>query len=350
MGHQPAGVTFAAIGHLDTWDRASRFVNSLRVTHHHAQLPIATIKSVFGFIPPRKLFEVEVISPVTGKVKGMYIESFISPDELDAAHLHANLRKVREACCCAEREGAAVASLGGFTSIVLEAGREEASVTGRTQFTTGNTLTAGFIVKAVESVCRQRGKALQAATLLIVGSTGDIGSACARYFENSVKSLLLCARQAGPLARQSQEFIDRGISARYAVHVNELLPSADIVICVASSIMSDADFGLLPHDAIICDAGYPKNLAIRQPLNGRVLFAGGMGMVRGGYTFFPDHRSDIYDFPGENVMHGCFLEGIVLAMEGKPVAFSRGRGKITVSAINDIVGLAAKHGVEPAIH
>ena len=350
MDHQPAGVTFAVIGHQDNWDKVSKFVNSLRVTGDNTILPLEKIKEVFGFIPPRKLFDIEAISPVTGKTRGMYIESFIAPDELDTKHLHSNLKKVKAACDCAANEGADIVSLGGFTSIVLEASKAATHPIGKTYFTTGNTLTAAFIVKTIERICLERNQCLAESNLLIAGSTGDIGSACAKYFSGSVKGLLFCARQPGPLKEQVENFSKKGIRVRSSLNINELLSLADIVISVTSSLIEGCDLSLLPAHAIICDAGYPKNISIHpSQLKERILFSGGMGILRTGYDFVPDHKKDIYDFNGENIIHGCLLESIVLAMEQKPVAYSTGRGNISITAMNNILSMAAKHGIEPTI-
>lgn len=350
MDHQSSGVSFALIGHQDNWDKVIRFVNSLRITGKNSLLSLEKIKEVFGFIPPRKLFDIETWSPITGRVRGMYIETFISPDEIDAKHLHLNLKKVKEACDYAIGCGANIVSLGGFTSIVLESTATALQQSGVTYFTTGNSLTAAFIVKSIEKICVLRKQSLANSNLLIVGSTGDIGSACAQYFSGSVKQLLFCARQPGPLKKQKEIYEQKGISVNASIDINELLPNADIVICVASSLIEGANFDLLPPAAIICDAGYPKNISLPpSKLKGRIIFSGGMGSVKGGYEFTPDHKKDIYDFPGENIVHGCLLESMVLAMEQKPVAYSTGRGNISITAMNEIFNLCTKHEIEPAI-
>jgi predicted amino acid dehydrogenase len=77
-------------------------------------------------------------------------------------------------------------SLGGFSSILVEGNFDHLPKRNGTVFTTGNTLTASFIVQGIRKVCLQRGKNLPQSTLLIVGATGDVGSGCARCLARGV--------------------------------------------------------------------------------------------------------------------------------------------------------------------
>jgi fatty aldehyde-generating acyl-ACP reductase len=341
-------MTFALIGHQDSWAKILHVVNAMRSGQGNPELSLDEVRGSYTYFPPRKLFDITVSSTRCGALNGCYIESFLSPDELDAAHLHKNFNKVKEACACASRLGADVVSLGGFTSIILETRQDPGIFPGHTAFTTGNTLTAAFIADAVEKAAIHWEQPLHRSGLLIIGSTGDIGSACVAYFKGKVKKLLLCARQPGPLRKQQETLLAEGIAASSSVTINDLLPGSDYVICVASSMISGADLSLLPGHAIICDAGYPKNLQHAIGINSDRMFYGGMGLVTGGFRFTPDYRHDIYDFNLENAGHGCLLEAVVLAMENRAVPFSTGRGRITPTAMQEIRDMASRHGIVTA--
>jgi fatty aldehyde-generating acyl-ACP reductase len=45
------------------------------------------------------------------------------------------------------------------------------------------------------------------------------------------------------------------------------------------------------------------------------------------------------------VVHGCLLEGMALALEGRFEPFSRGRGFITRERVEEIEAIAACHGI-----
>jgi predicted amino acid dehydrogenase len=48
------------------------------------------------------------------------------------------------------------------------------------------------------------------------------------------------------------------------------------------------------------------------------------------------------------VVHGCLLEGMALALEGRFEPFSRGRGFITPERLDEIERIAARHGIHLA--
>ena len=185
MDNQSPGLKFAAIGHQDNWDIVFRFVNTMSDNSAVSSLSLEQIKEVYGFIPPRSLFDVSMESVMTGTCGGIYIETFISPDELDAKHLRSNLEKVKEACKHAASLKIPVVSLGGFSSIILENSGCPLTHIGDTCFTTGNTLTAAFIVEGVEKAALYWNQSLQDSTVLVIGATGDIGTSRRRRRDGS---------------------------------------------------------------------------------------------------------------------------------------------------------------------
>ena len=252
------------------------------------------------------------------------------------------------AATCARNIRSKIVALGGFTSIVLE-GRTNTLQDGSTKFTTGNTLTAAFIVKALEKACRKFDKPLQQQQLLIIGATGDIGSACTQYFSGKVNSLLLCARQGVTLRELKNELDNKGLQSQVSTDLTTLLPQADLIIAIASSCIENFQPALCKKDVLICDAGYPKNLVndFSADFKDR-LFCGGMGIVQGGFRLTPSIHQKLYDFPEEGIAHGCMLEGVVLAFEKMHIPFSAGRGNITPGNMEMIYQLAAKHGITEA--
>jgi fatty aldehyde-generating acyl-ACP reductase len=348
MDHQPARVRFGAIGHQDSWDTVERFVQVIRAQADLPTLRLEQIREVYGFIPPRALFDVAVESEQTGSCSGIYIDTFIAPDELDAGHLSVNVAKVREACQYAAELQIPVVSLGGFTSIVLENSGQPLTRLKDTYFTTGNTLTAGFIIQGIEKACAYWQQVVAESTVLIIGSTGDIGAACTAYYAQKAQKLILCARHAGRLQRQAATVAAPMRNVRWSTTINECLPEADIVICVASSLLETCDLSLLPPHAIICDAGYPKNIADSFSTPTRRIFSGGMGIVEKGYHVQPAYAQEICQFPLPNIAHGCLLEAVVLAMNNSPQSWSVGRGNITLDRIESILQMAAAHGVTSA--
>jgi fatty aldehyde-generating acyl-ACP reductase len=338
-------LNFAVIGHQDNWQNIEKFVNGLR-TPYQEKLSVEKIKNIFPFIPPRVLFNVRVRSTTGDVINGVYIDTFIDPDKLDANYCKTNIRKVIQAASCAEKSGPAITTLGGFTSIVHEGNFDSFSRNG-TKFTTGNTLTAAYIVKGVEVAAPQCNINLADSKLLVLGATGDIGMACVNYFKNKVKQLLLCARNPQRLEKFAQSLSKENVKATHSVSLDKLLPEADVIICVASAIA--LNFSGSKKNVLICDAGYPKNLDKQINDNPYVhLFHGGMGQVTMGFSFNPDYSNSIYHYPAPGIAHGCILEAMVLAFENKIENYSAGKGNITNDKIEEIYEWGLKHGITVA--
>src|SRR5438105_11578102 len=121
MGDAVAGITtrartsdadFALIGHPETWRAAADVLTVLRGPEL-TTLPDDEIKDILPWIPPRAVCHVDVGSIVGAKARGLYIDSFIPPDRLEAPWLRENVARVRGAAAAATNAGAKIVSLGG---------------------------------------------------------------------------------------------------------------------------------------------------------------------------------------------------------------------------------------------
>jgi fatty aldehyde-generating acyl-ACP reductase len=346
-------VDFALIGHQESWRAATDVLAVLR-GHESTPLPEEEIKDILPWIPPRAVCHVEVGSIRGVKTEGIYIDSFIPPDRLDAAYVHENIARVRGAAACAIKAGAKVVSLGGFSSILIEGNFDQLPARHDTVFTTGNTLTVGFIVQGIKKMCALEGRNLRQSTLLIAGATGDVGSGCARCLAPLVKRVILSARNVERLRKLAAELQAGGVQVEIAMDPLALDSSkngsrfsaeTDLVICAASLASPSLLLGRTAPGAIICDAGYPKNLSPSAEMPGAKVFFGGLGQITGGLRFTPDFHGILNRHPFPNVVHGCLLEGMALALEGRFEAFSQGRGFITPERVEEIEAIAAGHGI-----
>ena len=345
MDRKATRLDFAVIGHQDSWENIQSLINVMRTDALEA-LPVAKIKGVYSYIPPRVIFNMKVDSPLGQQVRGVYIDSFIDPDHLDAAHLRSNIRKVKEALEVAHRLGARMAILGGFTSILLEGDFEDFKRFGMV-LTTGNTLTSSYVLKGIEKAARLHGKDLEDSEVLVIGATGDIGSACTRYLKGKVRKLLLSARNQNRLRKFADDISEGGQKVRWSTNLDDLTPGADLIISVASS--HNIPVARLKKSVLICDAGYPKNLEDRLDGDKNVhLFHGGMGHLTNGYSFDPDYTSDFYQYPYPHLGHGCIIEVILMAFEDITHNYSFGKGNIVPERIEEMYALSLKHGIELA--
>jgi fatty aldehyde-generating acyl-ACP reductase len=341
------GIDFALIGHQENWRAAADVVAALRGANR-APLPEEEIHEIFPWIPPRAVCHVEVTSETGVKARGLYVDSFIAPDRLDGAFVHDNVGRVRAAAAYAISAGARIVSLGGFSSILIEGNFNQLPDRRHTVFTTGNTLTVAFIVQGLRKICAIEGRPLRNATLLIVGATGDVGSGCARCLAPLVKCILLNARNTERLRILAAELAAGGADVRLANPLEQVPYRADMVICAASLASPSLLLRHTAREAIICDAGYPKNLHPDAAMPGATIFFGGLGQIAGGLKFTPDLSGVLNRHPFPDVTHGCLLEGIALALEDRFEPFSEGRGFIAPERVEAIESIANRHGIHLA--
>ena len=356
MGHTVASVTarerrtdldFALIGHQENWRAAADVLTVLRGAKR-VPLPDEEIKEIFPWIPPRAVCNIEVTSATGVKARGLYIDCFIPPDRLGGDYIHDNIARVRAAATCAINAGARIVSLGGFSSILIEGNFHKLPEGTDTTFTTGNTLTVALIVQGIREVCAMEGREIGRLTLLIVGATGDVGSGCARCLAPFVKRVLLCARNPERLSALAAELGADGTAVEIAMQLDQISCAADIVICAASLAQPSLRFDCVAPEAIICDAGYPKNMSSGGNMPGARVFFGGLGQIAGGLSFLPDLKGVLNRHPFPDVAHGCLLEGMALALARRFEPFSQGRGFITRERVEEIETIAALHGIHLA--
>jgi predicted amino acid dehydrogenase len=121
-----------------------------------------------------------------------------------------------------------------------------------------------------------------------------------------------------------------------------------VVICAASLPSQSLLLGRVAPDAIVCDAGYPKNLSPSAATADTTVFFGGLGQITGGLRFAPDLSGILNRHPFADVAQGCLLEGIALTLEGRLEPFSRGRGLITRARVEEMEMIAERHGIHLA--
>ncbi len=336
---------FALIGHQESWRAAADVIAILRGPNH-PPIPDDEIPEILPWIPARAVCHIDTGSIMGQRAHGLYIDSFIPPDHLHPIHLRDNLARVRAASTCAIEAGARIVSLGGFSSILIEGNFDQLPNRRDTAFTTGNTLTCAFILQGFARMCALHAVDLAHATLLIVGATGDVGSGCARALAPRLAHTLLHARNPDRLTHLAQALRHEGANVDVAPDLASAACHADLVLCAASLPAASLLLDSLPPHAIVCDAGYPKNLA--PGVNGAHVFFGGLGQITGGLSFTPDVHGVLNRHPFPDVVHGCLLEGMALALERRFEPFSQGRGNITPQRIDEIARIATRHGIRLA--
>ena len=251
------------------------------------------------------------------------------------------LSKVLEGCRIAEKLGAGVIALGGFTSIVGERYFDRLKSQVRIPITTGNAFTAAMALAGVRKAAELMDIRLDRARAAVIGGTGDLGSACARVLVREVSELVVTGRTPESLKAMEYQLCKEGGAKVIATLDNHAaVRDADIVIAAASSSHSIVDINQVKSGAVVCDVGYPKNLSYTNKSRQDILiFSGGLCRVPTPFNLGFD-----LGLPSSDILYGCFSEAIILALENRFENYSEGKGKLTAEKIFEIEKLGAKHG------
>ena len=332
---------YALLGHPYNYQHMLRYLHSLDA---NMKVPSREfLGKLFDMTPPHRPCDITPIkSPTGAESYGHFVVCPIIPEMLEV-NLEAVFNRVIEAIRVAETYRAGVVTLGGFTSIAGERFGREIPKLVSVPVTTGNTFTSALAVEGVLRGCERMGIDLPTAKLVVVGGSGDIGSACARALAEKVRHVTLIARNVERL-RVEQGNVERVGKATCDISsdVNMSISDADIVIAAASATHSFIDPANFKSGAVICDIGYPKNIAsLVKDRNDLLIFSGGLCSLPS--DFHLNAKFD-YGLPTKRVLYGCFAEAILLDLDKKYESYSHGKGNITNEKMEEIMTIAKKHG------
>jgi len=343
-GNKDKVAGFAVLGHFYNFNHLLRCLNSINPDFKiHSREFIANL---FTMTPSFKMFDMKEFRSKTGAVtSGCFIVCTFIPDmvEMNAAAVYS---KVVRAAKLAEKYGAGILTLGGFTSVVGERYGHRISKEADIPITTGNTLTAALAVDGAMKAARLMDIDIKNAKVAIIGGTGDIGSACARVFAKQVKHLVITGRTKSNLRKMWFDLKFRyGAKKLEATSDNiKAVKDADIILACAAVSASILNINVFKPGAVICDLGYPKNISYTATDRKDILiFSGGMAKLP-----VPMNVGIDMGLPDSNVTFGNFAEAMVLALERRYESYSSGKGHITLDKMDEMRGMALKHGFEVA--
>lgn len=296
---------------------------------------------IFELAPSYRGCDIKNFRSETGQtVDGYFVMCPIIPDMVKFSP-EMVLQKVIEGCKIGERLGAGILALGGFTSIVGEKYFDKLRDQIKMPITTGNTFTTAMALAGVRRAAQLMEISFKNARAVVIGGTGDIGSACARSLAREVKELIVTGRTPSSVKEIEKELKKiKGAKITATLDNNAAVHNADIIMAAASSSQSVVDINLIKPGAVVCDLAYPKNISYTS--KGRkdiFVFSGGLSSVPTPFNLGFD-----VGLPSPNILYGCFAEAIILSLEGRYEKFSEGKGKIQPEKIEEIQAIGDKHG------
>jgi len=305
----------------------------------------ALVSKILEWMPP---YQASVVTGVRSKASEHEIEGrFITIPMLPHHFLEKDrqwvFERVLKGALLAQESGAQIVGLGGYTSVVGEAGKAIAERL-EVGVTSGNSYTVASAMEGTLAAARAMDLDLSRCNVAVVGATGAIGSVCARLLARQVARLSLVARSRSRLQTLAERIHAEG---RCAVSLDTDLErgirEADVIVSATTSGGSIIRPEFLKPGVVICDVALPHDVCREvSRLRPDVL------VIEGGVIEVPGEPEFHFDFgypPGHSL--ACMAETMILTLEGRFEGYSLGRGS-SLDKVEEISRLAQLHGFRTA--
>lgn len=337
-------VDYAFIAHLTRPEE-------LLLTNPGLELPAGGLPELCRFVaqfPPVLMVHGPTLrSPTGATADGVVIMLPRLPDDLVKAGARETCRSIEQAVELAASLGARVVGLGGHTTPFSRHGH---AVTGRgPRVTTGNALTAGAALVALQARLARRGLAPGDVPIAIVGAGGSVAGICARLLvrAGATHLLLVGNPRSGTAALERA----RDALARPGVRVEATtdlarLEEARVVVAATASRGEVLDQATLAAGTIVCDLARPPDASAR--LRARA----DLDVFEAGLVQLPDPTAtfgpgNLVGLPA-GVQLACLAETILLALDRSAGPDHVGRD-LPLETVDAMLDLAARHGFAPLV-
>lgn len=303
--------------------------------HHYASYMAQMPAGVVYEVPPLR-------SPGGASAKGWLIALGMLPEMMFQRGRAQVVAEIKQAVDLAAELGAQVVGLGAFTSTFSRRGVE---VIGRGPvITTGNALTAGMAVAALNQMLAQHQLDLTTVKIGIVGASGSVGSLCAKLLARShPAAMILIGNPSSGLG--SLQRLSAQLSANHAIPIDcstdlTELRHCNVVLSATSAGRSVLDKVPFRRGTLICDVARPPDTSAQ------LRHRPDLTVIEGGLVALPDPTlsfgtGNIQGFPA-GIQLACLSETILLTLAGETQ--DRGIGEdVPLAEVDRIMALAAMH-------
>ncbi len=328
-------VSFGFVVHPPTLRHVRKAMPAMRF------VPDGIVVSLIKLQKPYLISRVRKVSSVLGhEVQGFFVVCPLLPKQMLELDTESVLARIVGAGRIAERLGAKILGLGGYTSIVGDKGRAVASRLS-IAVTSGSAMTAWSAVEAIRRLAAQRGVDPGRSTLAVIGASGSIGSLCTKVLAPSVRKVIITARHQDKLERLRGELAQSGpTEVCIEMDAHKAVAAADFIITTTSA--PDALFRVdeLRSGSIVADVSVPKNISKAENQRDDVK------VVDGGRVKLPGKPEFSVNIGlSRGVVYACMAETMALALEGRIENFSLGYN-IIPDKVEEIGRIGRKHGFD----
>ena len=305
----------------------------------------ALVAKILEWMPP---YEASTIRGVRSRgtlqeIVGNFVTVPMLPRQFLEMERQWVLEKVISGALIAQSLGAQIVGLGGYNSVVGEAGRTVANRLD-VAVTSGNSYTIATALQATLAAALAMEVDVSRANVAVIGATGSIGSVCARIMARDVSRMTLIARSRSRLQQLADKIHNEHHRTTLSIEIDieKGIREADIVISASASGGNIVRPEYIKQGAVVCDVALPhdvcREVALARP---DVL------VLEGGVVEVPGEVDFAFDFGYPKGMAlACMAETMVLTLERRFENFSIGRG-LDYERVEEIARLAKRHGFRP---
>jgi fatty aldehyde-generating acyl-ACP reductase len=310
------------------------------------------IEKIMEWMPAYAVARISgIVTPNGRETEGWFVAAPFMPEQMLTFPRERVYEKILNAVEIGAQLGAGIAGLGGFSGVVGDAGitlSERSSI----PLTTGNSLTIDMGVRSLLSAARAMEIDPAQETLVVVGATGSIGSACVELAAPHVGRIVLVARNLTRLRKFHESIRDRlPCESSIVADVRDAVPLGKLVLTATSSTRELIEPADLQTGAVVCELSLPHDVGVRvERERPDVLVVEGGNVRMPGAPCLERMREPGQEFdlglPRGTVL-ACMSETMVLALENRLEHYTLGRG-IDLRKVREISTLAQRAGFTPA--
>lgn len=296
---------------------------------------------------PTVFEQMNVRSRTGEEVHFSYIALDLTPQQIISAMQERDARwimeKIEDSVAMARDEGCSVLGLGAYTSIM--SGNCQRVKTNGIALTSGNSLTVGMGIRALERSAERMGLQLSQARLGILGATGNIATTYAVMMAPSVAELVLIVRD--PHSPRLQSVVDQIKAAAPETRITVAVDVTALRDCSLIVTASNSPEPLIHSEhlgtgrVIICDISVPSDVAPDV-----ILERPDVTVIHGGIVRLPlNENFVIAGLPLEKGhVYACMAETLLMGLEG--IDKHGSYGPVKPEGVRQAMAMAEKHGFE----
>jgi acetylornithine/succinyldiaminopimelate/putrescine aminotransferase/predicted amino acid dehydrogenase len=309
------------------------------------QLLEAYLAKTSSIVGPTVLDTVNVLSQTGDEVHLSFIGFNLTSRQLEQACQTSQTKlimdKIEAGVALAKQQGCQVVGFGGYLSIV--SGNCRRIKTQEIALTTGNSLTIGMGILALQKAARQQNIELSQSCLAVVGAAGNIAATYAVMMAPYVKAIVLIVRHPNALKLEKLKREISQAAPEIAIYTTDnicALRSCSLIVAASNAVQPLIyPEHLGNHPVVICDISVPADVSSAVSIERPDVW-----VIQGGIVRLPCNKDFIISgIPLESGhAFACMSETLLMGLEG--ITSHGSYGRITPEGVNLALSMAEKHG------